>query len=112
MKTADERAEAVERRAKEIQRTSTRRRARAAQALCLCACAAALIGVVSGMPSAGSSIDTSTFQQAGVASVFSQGQELGYVVTAVIAFILGVGATVVCLALQRKIRQNGEDDDD
>ncbi len=99
-------------RAAEIEAQAVRRRIRFVQILSASAGIAAVIAIALMMPDTGIGTDMQAISMQ--ASIFSDNRSLGYIVTGLLAFMLGVGVTLLCYKLkqynQNKENKNDRDD--
>ena len=110
MRSHEERVAETKRRIAKIEREKRRRRNTVTMASAVAACLALLIGASLAMPGIAASIQTgdySGFETA--ASIFHGGAALGYIVIGLLAFLLGVGVTVLCFRLRQMSREDGQD---
>ena len=101
MHTNEDRISAMHRRAAEIQREKRKRPVRGLNAgsAALGLALAVLPGVR--MPKLAAGLPMETAAGSASASIFNQSGALGYVVTALLAFLLGVCVAVVCIRLKK-----------
>ncbi|MEG1954169.1 MAG: DUF4179 domain-containing protein [Hydrogenoanaerobacterium sp.] len=106
MQTTDERVNAVCRRVKELEQ---RNKAFGKRIISLSSIAAGLFIIVTlglAMPNMMMKIDTAEqMKLIGIAGIFSDGAAAGYILIALVAFVLGVCVTLLCISLNKK---NGE----
>lgn len=116
MRTNEERAKLIHRRTRELKIENRKKKDRINLALLgtagLAACFAVLLSAANAMPQIISGFKLSSNRQnSGVASLLAGSDALGYVIMAVLAFLLGVFLTlllhVVHRRQQRKARENG-----
>ena len=110
MRSHEERVAETKRRIAKIEREKRRRRNTVTMASAVAACLALLIGASLAMPGIAASIQTgdySGFETA--ASIFHGGAALGYIVIGLLAFLLGVCVTVLCVRLRQMSREDGQD---
>ena len=90
--------ERVHRRAAELEQQSIRRRIRLIQTVSAAGCLAAVIVIALTVPDVlpETTADPAMMQ----ASVFSGNSSLSYIVVGLLAFMLGIGVTVLCLKLR------------
>ena len=108
MRSHEERVAETKRRIAKMEREKRRRRNTVTMASAVAACLALLIGASFAMPGIAASIqagDYAGFETA--ASMYGGGAALGYIVIGLLAFLLGVGVTVLCFRLRQ---MNREDD--
>lgn len=123
MRSYDDRLAALNKRASELKKEQRRKKILAAQAASFCLCLV-LLGVLAaympGLMAHQSPEEPSTGMNA---SVFSQSGTLAFVVTGILAFLLGVAVSVFCMYLNRwnkekndgneeKMRKTSHDRDD
>ena len=110
MRSHEERVAETKRRIAKIEREKRLRRNTITMASAVAACLALLIGASLAMPGIAANIQTgdySGFETA--ASIFHGGAALGYIVIGLLAFLLGVCVTVLCLRLRQMSREDGQD---
>lgn len=74
------------------------------------ACLALLIGASFAMPGIAASIQAGDYAGFGTAaSMYGDGEALGYIVIGLLAFLLGVCVTVLCFRLRQISREDGQD---
>ena len=113
MRTDKERIELMHKRAKELEWESHSRRLRVTGALVTAACFVLVIAFAVMMPEISGTIAPAGDSGNMNASVFSGGSALGYIVIAILAFILGAAVTIFCYRLKkRQMEMYGEHDDD
>lgn len=103
MRSSEERIAAVKRRAAQLERRKTRLRSRMLAAASAAACLALIIGLAAAMPGITADIDAQNytgFETA--ATMLGGGGALGYLVMALLAFLLGVCVTILCFRLRRE----------
>ena len=111
MRSHEERVAETKRRIAKIEREK-RRRNTVTMASAVAACLALLIGASLARPGIAASSQTgdySGFETA--ASMFYGSAALGYIVIGLLAFALGVCATVLCFRLRQMDRQDARDDE-
>ena len=112
MRSHEERVAETKRRIAKIEREKQLRRNTVTMASAVAACLALLIGASLAMPGIAANIQTgdySGFETA--ASIFYGSAALGYMVIGLLAFALGVCATVLCFRLRQMDRQDARDDE-
>ena len=112
MRSHEERVAETKRRIAKIEREKRRRRNTVTMASAVAACLALLIGASRAMPGIAASIqagDYSGFETA--ASIFHGGAALGYIVIGLLAFLLGVCVTVLCVRLRQMSREDGQNEE-
>ena len=108
MRTNEERIAAMHARAAELQREKRKKLTRLTGGVSVVLCLALIIALAAWMPglpvaSAGSPAGMS-------GSIFAESGALGYIVVALLAFLLGVSVTVFCVRLRKwQEQQNTED---
>ena len=109
MRSHEERVAETKRRIAKIEREKRLRRNTITMASAVAACLALLIGASLAMPGIAANIQTgdySGFETA--ASIFHGGAALGYIVIGLLAFLLGVCVTVLCLRLRQMNPEKGQ----
>ena len=112
MRSHEERVAETKRRIAKMEREKRLRRNAITMASAVAACLALLIGASLAMPGIAANIQTgdySGFETA--ASIFYGSAALGYMVIGLLAFALGVCATVLCFRLRQMDRQDARDDE-
>ena len=112
MRSHEERVAETKRRIAKIEREKRLRRDTITMASAVAACLALLIGASLTMPGIASRIQTgdySGFETA--ASIFHGGAALGYIVIGLLAFLLGVCVTVLCVRLRQMSREDGQNEE-
>ena len=101
MRTTAERLAAAKRRARELERERQRQRRRARGLLWAgtAACLAVIVSLALAMPSITEGFSDAALGGGMAASIFS-GRSLGYLVVGLLAFVLGVCVTVLCVRLR------------
>ncbi len=110
MRSSEERIAAVKRRAAQLERRKTRLRSRMLAVASAAACLALIIGLAAAMPGITADIDAQNY--AGfetAATMLGSGGALGYLVMALLAFLLGVCVTILCFRLRRREEENDPD---
>ena len=110
MRTNEERIAAMHRRAAELKIEQRRRQARFAGATGVALCLALVILLALWMPGASAAVTGSSMPAGMSASIFAGSGALGYLVVAIVAFLLGVCVTVFCVRL-RKWRDETDPED-
>ena len=110
MRSYEDRLAALNRRATEIKKEQRGKRVLAAQAVCVCLCLV-LLGVLAAfMPRL--TADPLPEPSNGMnASIFSKSSTLGFLVTGILSFLLGIAATLFCVYLNRWNREKAEADE-
>ena len=108
MRTNEERIAALHARAEELRRERRKRRTRLAGAAGIIFCLALTVGLAAWIPHLSTVLSGTPDSMSG--SVFSDSGALGYLVTALLAFLLGVCVTVFCLRL-KKWREDRDQED-
>ena len=112
MRSHEERVVETKRRIAAMERKKRLRRNTVTMASAVAACLVLLIGASLAMPGIAESIQTgdySGFETA--ASIFHGGAALGYIVIGLLAFLLGVCVTVLCLRLRQMNREDGQNEE-
>lgn len=112
MRSHEERVAETKRRIAKIEREKRLRRNTITMASAVAACLALLIGASLAMPGIAASIQTGDY--AGfetAASIFHGGAALGYIVIGLLAFLLGVCVTVLCVRLRQMSREDGQNEE-
>ena len=112
MRSHEERLAETKRRIAKMEREKQRRRNTITMASAVAACLALLIGASLAMPGIAAKIqagDYSGFETA--ASMYGGGAALGYIVIGLLAFLLGVCVTVLCLRLRQINREDAQDEE-
>ena len=112
MRSHEERVAETKRRIAKMEREKRLRRNTITMASAVAACLALLIGASLAMPGIAASIQTgdySGFETA--ASIFHSGAALGYIVIGLLAFLLGVCVTVLCVRLRQMNREDGQNEE-
>ena len=100
MRTNEERIRAMHMRAEVLISESQRRKVRMYQAASVFLSLFLVIALASFMPAVTQTINWETTQWQMTGSVFSGSAALGYIVIAIIAFLLGISVTVFCFRLK------------
>ena len=103
MRTNEERIAAMHRRAAELERKKRERVARVLSFSAVAACLVMIIGLSFSIPRVMDTMDISGMARVmeGMnASLFATAGVLGYVVTGILAFLLGIAVTVLCFRLK------------
>ena len=109
MRSSEERIAAVKRRAAQLERKKTRLRSRMLAAASAAACLALIIGLAAAMPGITADIDAQNYAGFETAATMLGGGALGYLVMALLAFLLGVCVTILCFRLRRREEENNPD---
>ena len=111
MRTNEERLAAMHRRAAELAREKRKKRSVLAGALSIAACLTLLIVLAVHIPGASAILSPGVSGTSMSGSIFSENGSLGYIVIAIIAFLLGISVTVFCFRLKkwRDRKDNGDD---
>ena len=110
MRSHEERVVETKRRIAAMERKKRLRRNTVTMASTVAACLVLLIGASLAMPGIAESIQTgdySGFETA--ASIFHRGAALGYIIIGLLAFLLGVCVTVLCVRLRQMSREDEQD---
>lgn len=115
MRSTEERVAAVKRRMAHIERRKKQRTRRIAALSSVAACFAVIVGVSLALPGISenmSSLDYAGYETA--ASIFAGNACAGYILIGLLAFVLGVGVTILCIKLKAHQEQEDEEtrDDD
>ena len=105
MRTNEERIAAMHRRAFELKQERTDRRIKTMQYGSFALALAAVLMLAFSMPRFSDRIVQGTIPAGMNASIFAQGEALGFVVVAILSFALGIAVTIFCFYLKR---QRGE----
>ena len=106
MRNTDEQLREIDRRAVELKRKTRSRRHLAAEALSVCACLCLIVLASVAMPRPSGTVERAVFGYAG--SILLSSPRAGYVVIAVLAFLLGIAVTLLCMHLRGS--GNGRDE--
>ena len=100
MRSYDDRLAALNKRASEIEKEQRKKRILAAQAACVCLCLALLGTLAAFMPqlTVNPLPETSNGMNA---SIFSKSSTLGFLVTGILSFMLGIAVSLFCMYLNR-----------
>ena len=112
MRSHEERVAETKRRIAKMEREKQLRRNTITMVSAAAACLALLIGASFAMPGIAASIQTgdySGFETA--ASMYGGGAALGYIVIGLLAFLLGVCVTVLCVRLRQMSREDGQNEE-
>ena len=112
MRSHEERVAETKRRIAARQREKRRRRDKITMISAVAACLALLIGASLAMPGIAANIQTgdySGFETA--ASMYGGGAALGYIVIGLLAFLLGVCVTVLCVRLRQMSREDDQNEE-
>ncbi len=101
MWTNEERLAALHARASELEKERRAKRVRVLQTAGVCLCLAAVIALAALMPGLTASITPEAAADSMRASIFAGSRALGYIVIAVVAFLLGAAVTVFCFRLKK-----------
>ena len=109
MRSLEERVAEAKRRIAKIEREKRRRRDMITMVSAAAACLALLIGASLAMPGIAASIQTGDYSGfETTASMYGGGAALGYIVIGLLAFLLGVCATVLCFRLRQMHREDDQ----
>ncbi len=109
MRSNEQRIVALHKRAAELKRSSMLLRARVFGAVSVACSFALLILLVNWMPGAADILAAG--EPSGMSgSIFSENGVLGYLVTALIAFLLGISVTMFCFCLKKRQGKQGDED--
>ena len=112
MRSHEERVAETKRRIAQIEREKRLRRNTITMASAVAACLVLLIGASLAMPGIAARAqagDYAGFETA--ASMYGGGAALGYIVIGLLAFLLGVCVTVLCVRLRQMSRQDGQNEE-
>ena len=112
MRSHEERVAETKRRIAQIEREKRLRRNTITMASAVAACLALLIGASLAMPGIAARAqagDYAGFETA--ASMYGGGAALGYIVIGLLAFLLGVCVTVLCVRLRQMSREDGQNEE-
>ena len=112
MRSHEERVAETKRRIAQIEREKRLRRNTVTMASAVAACLALLIGASLAMPGIAARAqagDYAGFETA--ASMYGGGAALGYIVIGLLAFLLGVCVTVLCVRLRQMSREDGQNEE-
>ena len=101
MRTGEERIAAMHRRADELRKEKKLRRSKILQVSVVATCLLVVVLLAAAMPGITSSYSPQTVQESMNASIFSGSSVLGFIVIAVLSFLLGVSATIFCFRLKK-----------
>ncbi len=111
MRSYDDRLDALNKRAAEIKKEQRKKRILAAQAACVCLCLALLGTLAAFMPR----LTVKQLQETSnemIASVFTQSSTLGFLVTGILSFMLGIAVSVFCMYLNRWNKEKRDPDEE
>ena len=112
MRSHEERVAETKRRIAQIEREKRLRRNTITMASAVAACLVLLIGASLAMP--GSAARAQAGDYAGfetAAGMYGGGAALGYIVIGLLAFLLGVCVTVLCVRLRQMSREDGQNEE-
>ena len=110
MRTTDERLTSVKNRVKELEQQKKQQQYRYIGLLATVACLVSIVGIGIAMPSIIGGLSRREYANIGMmASIFYEGEALGYVLIGLLAFALGVCLTVLCFLLQPKKQKHKEE---
>ena len=112
MRSHEERVAETKRRIAQIERENRLRRNTITMASAVAACLVLLIGASLAMPGIAARAqagDYAGFETA--ASMYGGGAALGYIVIGLLAFLLGVCVTVLCVRLRQMSREDGQNEE-
>ena len=105
MRSTDERIAAVQARSLGIRRTNRHRRNIALSGFATAACLAVIVAVALYLPSAAGTMAQPGSGTSGVyGSVLASGGFIGFVIIGLLAFVLGVAVTLLCVKLKDRER--------
>ena len=108
MRTNEERIAAMHARAAELRREKRKRETRLAGAAAVVLCLALTVALAAWMPRLSTAMTGAPGAMS--ASIFSDSGALGYIVVALLAFLLGVSVTVFCLRLEKWREEKDRED--
>ena len=111
MRSTEARIIEMHSRAERIRKARARRRYRAVRAAASAVCAALAIALALLVSRFDVGAGLSDLTASGMASIFTRGGALGYVLVAVLAFCLGALLTVFCTRLKRRMDEKERSDD-
>lgn len=115
MRNHEERLEEVQKRIAQVQYKQKQHRSYMMAVSSVAVCLVVIVGLASVMPGVAQNItvsDYDTFKT--TASIFTEGTMFGYLLIGLIAFVLGVCVTILCLHihnLQKEEKEMGDKDD-
>lgn len=115
MRNHEERLEEVQKRIAQVQYKQKQRRSYMMAVSSVAVCLVVIVGLASVMPGVAQNItvsDYDTFKT--TASIFTDGTMFGYLLIGLIAFVLGVCVTILCLHihnLQKEEKEMRDEDD-
>lgn len=112
MRTNEERIAEMHKRAAELEKQKRAGRVRIIQALSVAACFVAAILMAVYVPGVSAKLVPETAPGSMNASIFAGGNALGYIVIAVIAFLLGTAVTIFCFRLKKWQDENDREKDE
>lgn len=113
MRTTDERVAAVKRRVAELEHARHVRRQRLLALASVAASLAVIVGLALAMPRlSGAWQSTAGVRFATAASLFSGSAATGYILIGLLAFVLGVGVTILCFRLKAPQKSDRETETD
>ena len=101
MRSDEERIAALHRRAAELEKQKRFRRTRIMQISSVAACLVVIILLAAAMPGITALYSPQAVQESMNASIFTDSNALGFIVIAVLSFLLGVTATIFCFRLKK-----------
>ena len=113
MRTNEERAGLIQKRTAEIKRERQKKKQRALDTVCIAACLILVVGIGSFMPGLVVGIPGGEVHHAsGAASLVGSHAALGYILMGLMAFLLGVCATVLLYRLHRRNEREQQENSD
>lgn len=110
MRSTEERAAAVRRRARELERQSRARRGRIVGILSAAACLLFVVGLSLAMPGIMAGLPDGGYAFSGaVAGIFDGRGGLGYVLVGLLAFVLGISVTILFCRIRLRSQKDHED---
>ena len=113
MRSHEERVAAVKRRMAEVEQEKRLRRSRMATVCSVAACLILIVGLSVVMPGIVSGMAGGDYTGGGMAaSIFGDSAVIGYIVIGLIAFLLGVCVTILCLRIRKFQQENKKEEQD
>lgn len=111
MHTNEERIRLVHKRTTELKQKKEQKKRCASDVICMVACLFSVVGIGAFMPTLMADMsDGGAVHASGVASLIADNTALGYILTGLLAFLLGVCVTVLLYRLRRKSEQRHKGD--
>ena len=106
MRSNNERAALIRARTKSVKRHEQQRRSLVLSGVSVTACLVAVVGFALYLPDVLDEALVSGAELTGVyGSIMASGDSIGFIVIGVFAFLLGVSATLLCIALRNRARE-------